>query len=77
VNSEQSTVVTVSDTGKGIAPEELPHIFDRFYKSRDSRGTGLGLAIAKNLIAAHGGEISAQSELGKGTTIRFGLPVES
>jgi signal transduction histidine kinase len=72
----KSVVVSVSDTGGGIAPEELPHIFDRFYKSRDSRGTGLGLAIAKNLITAHGGEISAQSELGKGTTIQFSLPVE-
>jgi signal transduction histidine kinase len=66
--------VTVSDTGRGIAPEDLPHIFDRFYKSSDSRGTGLGLAIAKNLVVAHGGEISAQSELGHGTTITFTLP---
>jgi signal transduction histidine kinase len=66
--------VSVSDTGTGIPPEALAHIFDRFYKSSDSRGTGLGLAIAKNLVAAHGGEISAQSELGKGTTIRFTLP---
>lgn len=73
----KSVAVTVSDTGKGIAPDELPHIFDRFYKSRDSRGTGLGLAIVKNLIAAHGGEISAQSEVDKGTTIRFMLPIES
>ena len=74
-NSNQSKVVTlsVSDTGSGIAPEDLPHIFDRFYKSRDSRGMGLGLAIAKNLVVAHGGEISAQSELGKGTTIRLTL----
>ncbi len=76
VDSNQSKVVTlsVSDTGSGIAPDDLPHIFDRFYKSRDSRGTGLGLAIAKNLVVAHGGEISAQSELGAGTTIRFTLP---
>ncbi len=73
MGSEQSVIVNVSDTGRGIAPDELPHIFDRFYKSRDSRGTGLGLAIAKNLIEAHGGEISAQSELGKGTTISFTL----
>jgi signal transduction histidine kinase len=67
--------VSVSDTGGGIPPDELPHIFDRFYKSRDSRGTGLGLAIAKNLVAAHGGEISAQSTVGQGTTIRFMLPL--
>jgi two-component system OmpR family sensor kinase/two-component system sensor histidine kinase BaeS len=73
----KSVAITVSDAGKGIAPDELPHIFDRFYKSRDSRGTGLGLAIVKNLIAAHGGEISAQSEVDKGTTIRFMLPIES
>lgn len=68
--------ITVADTGQGIAPEALPHIFDRFYKSEDSRGSGLGLAIAKNLVAAHGGEISAASEPGKGTTIRVTLPLE-
>ena len=55
-------------------PADLPHILDRFYKSRDSRGTGLGLAIAKNLVVAYGGEISAHSVLGKGTTIDFSLP---
>jgi len=70
-------VISVSDTGAGIPPDELPHIFDRFYKSRDSSGTGLGLAIAKNLVAAHGGEISAQSSVGQGTTIRFTLPTLS
>ena len=76
VSREQpkSVQVSVSDSGAGIPSDELPHIFERFYKSRDSRGTGLGLAIAKNLVAAHGGAISAQSELGKGTTIRFSLP---
>jgi two-component system OmpR family sensor kinase/two-component system sensor histidine kinase BaeS len=67
--------VSVSDTGAGIPPDDLPHIFERFYKARDSRGAGLGLAIAKNLIAAHAGEMFAQSELGKGTTIRFRLPL--
>jgi signal transduction histidine kinase len=66
--------ISVSDTGAGISPADLPHIFDRFYKSRDSRGTGLGLAIAKNLVMAHGGEISAHSAVGKGTTIDFTLP---
>ncbi len=67
-------MVSVSDNGAGIPRQDLPHIFDRFFKSRDSRGTGLGLAIAKNLVAAHGGEIRAESEAGHGTTIRFTLP---
>jgi two-component system OmpR family sensor kinase/two-component system sensor histidine kinase BaeS len=68
--------VAVIDTGKGIVAEDLPHVFDRFYKSADSRGTGLGLAIAKSLIEAHGGEMSATSEIGKGATISFSLPYE-
>ncbi len=66
--------VSVSDTGQGIAPENLDHIFDRFYKSSDSGGSGLGLAIAKNLIAAHRGQIRAESQVGKGTTVEFSLP---
>ena len=66
----------VRDSGAGIADADLPHIFDRFYKSSDSRGTGLGLAIAKNLVAAHGGEISARSQPGQGTEISFWLPIE-
>ena len=66
---------TVRDTGKGIAPEALPHIFDRFYKDRDSAGSGLGLAIAKQLVVAHGGQIHAQSVLGAGTVISFTLPI--
>ncbi|MCB9107762.1 MAG: HAMP domain-containing histidine kinase [Anaerolineales bacterium] len=72
---EQRVTVSVSDTGTGISAEALPHIFDRFYKSGDSHGTGLGLAIAKNLVVAHGGEISAYSPGGSsaGTTIRFSL----
>ena len=68
-------VISVNDTGAGIPPDELAHIFDRFHKSRDSRGTGLGLAIARNLVAAHGGEISAHSVLGQGTTVRITLPL--
>jgi two-component system, OmpR family, sensor histidine kinase BaeS len=67
-------VLAVEDTGRGIPAEQLPHVFDRFYKSKDSRGTGLGLAIAKSLIAAHGGQIAAQSAPGEGTTIRITLP---
>ena len=67
--------VAVRDTGPGIAAEALPHIFDRFYKSDESRGAGLGLAIAKSLVVAHGGEIEATSEPGQGTEMRFTFPV--
>lgn len=70
-------VLSVEDSGTGIPPEDLPFIFDRFYKSKDSRGTGLGLAIARGLVRAHGGEISAYSTPGQGTTIRFTLPLSA
>jgi two-component system OmpR family sensor kinase/two-component system sensor histidine kinase BaeS len=66
--------VTVADTGEGIAPDVLPHVFDRFWKSPRSRGSGLGLAIARNLVVAHGGEMGVESELGRGTTVWFVLP---
>ena len=66
---------SVTDTGAGIAPEDLPHIFERFYKTADSTGSGLGLAIARNLVLAHGGKIEAESAEGHGTTIRFSLPI--
>jgi two-component system OmpR family sensor kinase/two-component system sensor histidine kinase BaeS len=65
----------VEDTGAGIPAEILPFIFDRYFKSRDSGGTGLGLAIAKRLVQAHGGEIRAESNLGKGTSISFWIPM--
>jgi signal transduction histidine kinase len=71
---EGSVTLTVTDTGAGIAPEALPHIFDRFYKSPDSGGTGLGLAIARYLVTAHGGALTAESEVGQGTTMRVDLP---
>jgi signal transduction histidine kinase len=67
--------LTVRDTGAGIPPESLPHIFDRFYKSDESRGMGLGLAIARNLVMAHGGEIVAESAPGRGTLMRLTLPL--
>ena len=72
-------VVTFSvvDTGHGIAPEQLPQIFDRFWKSADSGGSGLGLAIAKGLVEAHGGTIAAESRPGRGTAIRFTVPTRS
>ena len=71
--------VGVSDTGSGIAGEHLPRIFERFYRvdparSREAGGTGLGLAIVKHLVESHGGRVRAESEVGRGTTIRFWLP---
>jgi signal transduction histidine kinase len=70
-------VVSVSDTGSGIAPDDLPRIFDRFYKGATSHGSGLGLAIVRNLVVAHGGDVTATSELGRGTTITFTLPISN
>ena len=71
-------LVSVADTGIGIAPEDLPRVFERFYKADKSRsggGTGLGLAIAKHIVQLHGGEIWAESQLGKGSTFTFSLPL--
>ena len=68
--------VKVSDNGKGIAPDDLPYVFDRFYrgdKSRSTEGTGLGLAITKKIIEAHQGNIEVKSYLNKGTTFQFDL----
>ena len=76
----ESAIVSVSDTGMGISKEDLPHIFERFYKADKARsqgGSGLGLAIAKHTIQAHGGNISVKSEEGKGTTITFNLPLNT
>ncbi len=66
---------SVTDTGSGIPGEDLPHIFDRFYKSANSSGSGLGLAISKSLVQAHGGEIYAESPAGQGTAIYAVLPI--
>jgi signal transduction histidine kinase len=75
VNSAHDSVtIAVQDTGEGLAPEVVARIFDRFYKGPDSRGSGLGLAIARSLVNAHGGEITAASEPGKGTTVTVTLP---
>lgn len=67
-------VLTVEDTGPGIDPELLPHVFDRFVKGEGSRGSGLGLAIARGLVEAHGGTIGVESPAGGGTTFRVELP---
>ncbi len=72
--------ISVADTGEGIPAEDLPNIFERFYRVDKSRskatgGYGLGLTIAKRLVEAHGGKIEAQSELGKGSNFTFTLPL--
>lgn len=73
----QMIEISVEDTGVGIAPDDLPHIFDRFYQGesvRESGGTGLGLSIVKQLVEIQGGSVSATSRLGEGTRIAFLLP---
>lgn len=75
----ESVTVGVSDTGIGISKEDLPHVFERFYKvdkARSEVGSGMGLAIAKHIIQAHGGDIWAQSEEGKGSIFSFSLPLK-
>ena len=73
--SGASARVTVADTGRGIDPDELPLVFERFHKGSDSDGSGLGLTITKELVEAHGGVISMESDLGYGTTVHVEIPI--
>jgi two-component system phosphate regulon sensor histidine kinase PhoR len=76
---DDSVIVDISDTGVGISKNDLPHVFERFYKgdrARSGGGTGMGLAIAKHVIEAHGGSIWVQSEEGIGSNFSFSLPVK-
>lgn len=80
--SGEHAVVRVSDTGDGIAVEDLPHVFDRFYRgdasrNRDTGGAGLGLAIAREAVERMGGEIAAESPPGEGATFTIRLPLDS
>ena len=75
-----SVEICVSDTGVGIPPEHLPRLFERFYRvdsarAREDGGTGIGLAIARSVVEAHGGHLKAESEMGKGSSFTFDLPV--
>ena len=78
---DQQVVLSVGDNGIGISKEDLPRVFERFYRADKARtadsirGTGLGLAIVKHIAQLHGGHVEAESELGKGTTIRMVLPI--
>jgi signal transduction histidine kinase len=75
----QGVEVSVRDSGEGIRAEDLPHIFERFYRGEKSRnrgtgGAGLGLAIARGIVRAHGGDIRVESDIGKGTVFTFTIP---
>ncbi|HSD59380.1 MAG TPA: ATP-binding protein, partial [Burkholderiales bacterium] len=79
---EHSVVVSVSDTGPGIAPEDVPHLFERFFRA-DRRsfalaeGSGLGLAIAKSIVELHGGSVAVDSVVGRGTTFLLRFPASA
>ena len=70
-----SVAITVRDTGAGLSADDLARVFDRFYKGPESRGSGLGLTIARSLARAHGGDITATSRPGIGTTMTVTVPV--
>ena len=71
---EGGVLISVEDTGRGIGPEQIGRIFERFYTDDHSTGTGLGLYICKKIVEAHGGTISVRSEAGSGTVVSFTLP---
>jgi PAS domain S-box-containing protein len=75
---DREIVISVTDHGRGIAPDELPHLFERFYRAagaRKAEGIGLGLYITRLMVEAHGGRIWAESDVGQGSTFAFTLPI--
>jgi two-component system, NtrC family, sensor kinase len=73
-NHGESVEIGVCDTGKGIPPEFVPHIFDPFFSTKGDGGTGLGLSVSYGIIRNHGGEIRVESKVGVGTTFTVELP---
>lgn len=71
---EDTNVFVLEDTGEGMSPEVLAHIFEPFYSSSKAGGTGLGMLIVKNVVEAHGGTVEVESEPGKGTRVRLSIP---
>ncbi|MFL1388909.1 ATP-binding protein [Pseudomonas tritici] len=76
MSTDEDIVFSVRDSGEGIAPEHLPHVFDRYWTQADNNptGSGLGLYITQGIVKAHGGKIVAESELGRGSEFRFTVP---
>lgn len=76
MSNDEDIVFSVRDSGEGIAPEQLPHVFERYWTQADNNptGSGLGLYITQGIVQAHGGKIVAESELGRGSEFRFTLP---
>ena len=72
---KEYAVIQISDTGSGIAPDKLPHIFDAYYSSRP-QGSGLGLPTAKKIVESHNGTIEVDSEQDKGTSFTIKLPIQ-
>ena len=73
-------MISIKDSGIGISQEDLPHIFDGFYRGKSGQamaGHGIGLAVSRQIVDAHNGSISVKSELGKGTTFMVSLPVSN
>ncbi len=73
---EPGMTIVLTDTGAGIAPADLPHVFEPFFTTGKHRGTGLGLAICRNIVDAHQGDIRLDSQQGRGTTVRIWLPLQ-